>query len=72
MSVANFDIIEYQKRVIADLTAENKALKEALKEDCAACKHYELLVSQYPCRKCSVVNKAYKVNYWEWKGVDGK
>ena len=30
MSMANFDIIEYQKRVIADLTAENKALKAEL------------------------------------------
>ena len=30
MSMANFDIIEYQKRVIADLTAENKALKEQI------------------------------------------
>ena len=28
--MANFDIIEYQKRVIADLTAENKALKEQI------------------------------------------
>ena len=28
--MANFDIIEYQKRVIADLTAENKALKAEL------------------------------------------
>lgn len=28
--MANFDLIEYQKRVIADLTAENKALKEQL------------------------------------------
>lgn len=30
MSMANFDIIEYQKRVINDLTAENKALKAEL------------------------------------------
>ena len=28
--MANFDLIEYQKRVINDLTAENKALKEQL------------------------------------------
>lgn len=28
--MANFDLIEYQKRVIADLTAENKALKEQI------------------------------------------
>ena len=28
--MANFDIIEYQKRVINDLTAENKALKEQI------------------------------------------
>lgn len=28
--MANFDIIEYQKRVIDDLTAENKALKEQI------------------------------------------
>lgn len=32
MSMTNFDIIEYQKRVIADLTAENKALKEQIEE----------------------------------------
>ena len=32
MSMANFDIIEYQKRVIADLSAENKALKEQIEE----------------------------------------
>lgn len=30
MSMANFDLIEYQKRVIADLTAENKALKDRI------------------------------------------
>lgn len=30
--MANFDLIEYQKRVIADLTAENKALKEQIEE----------------------------------------
>lgn len=30
MIVSNFDLLEYQKRVIADLTAENKALKEQL------------------------------------------
>lgn len=28
--MANFDLLEYQKRVIADLTAENTALKEQL------------------------------------------
>lgn len=28
--MANFDIIEYQRRVINDLTAENKALKEQI------------------------------------------
>lgn len=28
--MANFDLLEYQKRVIADLTAENKALKEQI------------------------------------------
>ena len=28
--MANFDLIEYQKRVINDLTAENKALKEQI------------------------------------------
>lgn len=28
--MANFDLLEYQKRVINDLTAENKALKEQL------------------------------------------
>ena len=28
--MANFDLIEYQKRVINDLTAENKALKAEL------------------------------------------
>jgi len=32
MIVANFDLIEYQKRVIDDLTAENKALKEQIDE----------------------------------------
>ena len=30
MIVANFDLIEYQKRVINDLMAENKVLKEEL------------------------------------------
>lgn len=30
--MANFDLIEYQKRVIDDLTAENKALKEQIDE----------------------------------------
>lgn len=70
--MANFDIIEYQKRVINDLTAENKALKEALKEDCAACKYYNVLVTQCPCKNCSVVDNASKLNHWEWKGVDGK
>lgn len=30
MSMANFDLIEYQKRVINDLSAENKALKEQI------------------------------------------
>lgn len=30
MSMANFDLIEYQKRVIADLSAENKALKDRI------------------------------------------
>lgn len=28
--MANFDLIEYQKRVINDLSAENKALKEQI------------------------------------------
>lgn len=28
--MANFDLLEYQKRVINDLTAENKALKEQI------------------------------------------
>lgn len=28
--MANFDLLEYQKRVIADLTAENKALKDRI------------------------------------------
>lgn len=30
--MANFNLIEYQKRVIADLTAENKALKDRIDE----------------------------------------
>lgn len=30
--MANFDLIEYQKRVIHDLTAENKALKDRIDE----------------------------------------
>lgn len=30
MIVSNFDLLEYQKRVIADLSAENKALKDQI------------------------------------------
>ena len=30
--MANFDLIEYQKRVIDDLSAENKALKDRIDE----------------------------------------
>lgn len=71
--MANFDIIEYQKRVINDLSTENKALKEQIEGDCEYCKHREISVNEMPCVDCSVTtsNRRNK-NYWEWKGIDGK
>lgn len=64
--MSNFDLIEYQKRVIADLTAENKALKDQIHGMCIFCKHDALSLQDYPCSKC------FNREYWEWKGVDGK
>lgn len=69
--MANFDLIEYQKRVIADLTAENKALKEQMYGICRLCKYGEVSVRGYPCSKCSRFNMGDKL-LWEWKGVEGK
>lgn len=70
--MANFDLIEYQKRVIADLTAENKALKEYLIGNCALCKHRRVSPEEFPCSGCVNCNEESKINRWEWKGVDGK
>lgn len=68
MSMANFDLIEYQKRIINDLTAENKALKEHIHGDCNYCKNNTHSVYVSPCDKCV----AGITDNWEWKGVDGK
>lgn len=72
MSMANFDLIEYQKRVIADLTAENKALKEQIIGNCAFCKHRRVSPEKFPCLDCINCNEESKISHWEWKGVDEK
>lgn len=72
MSMANFDLIEYQKRVINDLSAENKALKEQILGNCAFCKHMCVSPEEFPCLDCINFNEESKISHWEWKGVDGK
>jgi len=78
MSMANFDLIEYQKRVINDLTAENKALKDQLRGKCSACVHYSDLHENGKCKDCYWDYNAperlieYLCDNWKWKGVDGK
>lgn len=67
----NFDLIEYQKRVINDLAAENKALKDQIQGDCEYCKHCEISVNEMPCVDCSATSNRRNKKHWEWKGVDG-
>lgn len=68
--MANFDLLKYQKRVIADLTAENKALKEYLIGNCAFCKHRRVSPEEFPCSECVNCNEESKINRWEL-GMEG-
>lgn len=74
--MANFDLIEYQKRVIADLTDENKALKEQLRGKCSACVHYSDLHGHGKCKDCywdyATSDRSIDelCDNWEWKGVE--
>ena len=70
--MANFDLIEYQKRVISDLMAENKALKDevqAVKDMCIKIQYGgEELTVQEVCERLeraeSALKKARAGNKW--------
>ena len=62
--MANFDLIEYQKRVISDLMAENKALKDevqAVKDMCIKIQYGgEELTVQEVCERLERAESALK------------
>lgn len=62
--MANFDLIEYQRRVISDLMAENKALKDeiqAVKSTCVKIQyHNEELTVQEVCERLERAESALK------------
>ena len=62
--MANFDLIEYQRRVISDLMAENKALKDevqAVKSTCVKIQyHNEELTVQEVCERLERAESAPK------------
>ena len=84
MSMANFDIIEYQKRVINDLTAENKALKEQIdalnnlhikiqyhNEELTISEVCERLEMAEQERDAAVEDLKRLVPVWEWDKMEG-
>ena len=62
--MANFDLIEYQRRVISDLMVENKALKDevqAVKSTCVKIQyHNEDLTVQEVCERLERAESALK------------
>ena len=64
--MANFDIIEYQKRVIADLTAENKAFKSELQ----AVKNTHIKI-QYHNEELTIREICERLERAEKKALDG-
>lgn len=62
--MANFDLIEYQRRVISDLMAENKALKDevqAVKSTCVKIQyHNEELTVREVCERLERAESALK------------
>ena len=62
--MANFDLIEYQRRVISDLMAENKALKDevqAVKSTCVKIQyHNEELTVREVCERLEMAESTLK------------
>lgn len=82
--MAKFDLLEYQKRVIADLTAENTALKEQLEvlnnQHIKIQYHGEELTVQEICerlkmaeqeRDAAVEDLRRLVPAWKWDKMEG-